>query len=116
MSGRASRSSGRSRAGGGVATAEDRGVSDHDWLLVRDIVEDPGLPVLVDRVPLLMRARGSAVTDSAFETMLNPKVVRSSAMFDALDIELKCYGERTQWSELRRYLTWRGMPATGTAP
>ena len=32
-------------------------------------------------------------------------------MFDALDIELKnSGGDTAQWSEVRRYLTWRGMP------
>lgn len=54
-----------------LTTAEDRGVDDPDWLLIRDIVEDPGLPVRKDRVAGLMRARGSAVTDDEFARMMN---------------------------------------------
>ena len=93
-----------------LTTAEDRGVDDPDWLLIRDIVEDPGLPVRKDRVAGLMRARGSAVTDDQFARMMHQKVNASIAMFDALDIELKPGDGMQDLADVTWYLTWRGMP------
>ena len=91
-----------------TSTAEERGVTNAQHLLLRDIVESPGHPIQASRIADIMRARGSKITDEEFATMTNAKATAGSSLMATLDIEFKYPGRKTPGAP--RYIRWAGAP------
>ena len=72
----------RRMSGEGPQTPAQRGLKDRDSLLLHEITERPGLPVLLARAAHVMRERGSQISDEQLRKMLCPRppTVKSRAL------------------------------------
>ena len=52
---------------GGLGTVQERGITGADDLLLHEITEKPGHPVLLKLCARVMRAMGSQITDAQLE-------------------------------------------------
>ena len=85
-------------------------LTDPDALLLRDIVENPGHPVLLSHLPRLMQRAGSALQHDGIASLTGMTGKTSGTVnMNVLDLEYKSGAKKV--AQLRRYITWRG--ATG---
>ena len=74
-------------------TPEERGLTDADALLLRQITERPGAPVLLARAAWVLRQKhGSRLTDAQFEAKFFPphrQSLASQSFQDILDLEVR---------------------------
>ena len=102
----------RRMSGEGPQTPAQRGLKDRDSLLLHEITERPGLPVLFARAAHVMRERGSQISDEQLRKMLCPRppTVKSRALRDILDLETQTGGFKASGPRTNVYICWRGTP------